>query len=300
MGYESDSQLSRDPAQFTSGSHSLRPHPIQSSQMLQLRHTCQNGAIKSRETQINPGKVIQGPPKALGLLQVLDPGSSTSPPLIVREKESPWDTFKQVFTCKLAGTVIIAVHKSRPSQLEAIRAYSPERADEVLGVFQVTRHQNVLSAKECYKDGDELFVLVDDLPLTLEHLATLHPDQHQVASVIFQILNGLHHLVETGFEHTCLTSSNILLGSDGVVKIAALEYCIQRPLGQSQAPLIKSLAVIMMQLMQSYEMDDGVIGVDDMERWPPYSEAFGFLEATSSARSIETLMKVSTPQYRSH
>jgi hypothetical protein len=56
----------------------------------------------------------------------------------------------------------------------------------------------------------------------------------------------------------------------------------------------------MMQLMQSYEMDDGVIGVDDMERWPPYSEAFGFLEATSSARSTEILMKVSTLHYRSH
>jgi serine/threonine protein kinase len=36
---------------------------------------------------------------------------------------------------------------------------------------------------------------------------------------IFQILNGLHYLVEAGFEHTSLTSSNILLGSDGIVKI---------------------------------------------------------------------------------
>jgi hypothetical protein len=83
--------------------------------------------------------------------------------------------------------VIIAVHKTRPSQLEAIRAYSRERADEVLRVFQVTQHENILSAKECYKDGDELFVLVDDLPLTLEHLVSLHPDQHQVASVMFQV-----------------------------------------------------------------------------------------------------------------
>jgi hypothetical protein len=50
----------------------------------------------------------------------------------------------------------------------------------------------------------------------------------------------------------------------------------------------------MMQLMQSYEMDDGVIGVDDLGRWPPDSEAFGFLEAISSARSVEALMKVCT------
>ncbi|KAH1909512.1 hypothetical protein KXW47_000420, partial [Aspergillus fumigatus] len=64
-----------------------------------------------------------------------------------------------------------------------------------------------------------------------------------------------------------------------------------RPRKQTQAKVINSLATIMMQLMQSYEMDDGVIGVDDLERWPPYSEAFGFLEAISSARSVEALMK---------
>jgi hypothetical protein len=39
----------------------------------------------------------------------------------------------------------------------------------------------------------------------------------------------------------------------------------------------------MMQLMQSYEIDDGVIRVDDLGHWPPDLEAFGFLEAISSA-----------------
>lgn len=155
--------------------------------MLQLQRSHQKSGLQSRETDIRSGKVIQGPPKALGLPQVVDSGSSTSRPLIVREKESPWNTFKPVFSCKLAGTVIIAAHKTRPSQLEAIRAYSPERADEVLRAFQVIRHENILSAKECYREGNSLFVLVDDLPLTLEHLVSLHPDQHQVASVMHQV-----------------------------------------------------------------------------------------------------------------
>ncbi|KAL4773520.1 hypothetical protein BDW60DRAFT_206326 [Aspergillus nidulans var. acristatus] len=47
----------------------------------------------------------------------------------------------------------------------------------------------------------------------------------------------------------------------------------------------------MMQLMQSYEMDDGIIGVDSIDRWPLDSQAFGFLEATSSAQSVDALMK---------
>lgn len=290
----SDSQFSHIPDvpdQFISGSHSSGPQPHRSREMLQLQRSHQKSGLQSRETDIRSGKVIQGPPKALGLPQVVDSGSSTSRPLIVREKESPWNTFKPVFSCKLAGTVIIAAHKTRPSQLEAIRAYSPERADEVLRAFQVIRHENILSAKECYREGNSLFVLVDDLPLTLEHLVSLRPEEHQVASVMHQVLNGLHYLLEAGFEHTSLTSSNILLGSDGIVKIAALEHCVKRPRKQTQAQVINSLATIMMQLMQSYEMDDGVIGVDDLERWPPYSEAFGFLEAISSARSVEALMK---------
>lgn len=231
----SDSQLPHVPDQFTPGTHSSGSQPHQSKETLQLQHSRQASGHQSRETDIRSGKVIQGPPKALGLPQVVGSDSSTSHPLIVREKESPWNTFKPVFSCKLAGTVIIAVHKTRPSQLEAIRAYSLEHSDEMLRTFQVIRHENILSAKECYREGNRLFALVDDLPLTLEHLVSLHPDQHQVASVmhqvrtrkqgvsdsidILQILNGLNYLVEAGFEHTSLTSSNILLGSDGIVKI---------------------------------------------------------------------------------
>lgn len=48
-----------------------------------------------------------------------------------------------------------------------------------------------------------------------------------------------------------------------------------------------------MRLMQKYEKDDGLIGVDDVERWPLDSHAVGFLTITSSARSFETLQQVS-------
>jgi hypothetical protein len=58
--------------------------------------------------------------------------------------------------------------------------------------------------------------------------------------------------------------------------------------------MINAVAIIMMQLMQSYEMGDGIIGVDNIDRWPLDSEAFGFLEATSSAQSVDALMKASS------
>ncbi|KAL5335652.1 hypothetical protein BJX70DRAFT_312970 [Aspergillus crustosus] len=271
--------------QATSSDHlrskkTLQPHPNTHVKAEQK----DKGTIHSR-------KVIQGQLKSLGLPQVLSSRKEASPLPIFRDKECPWDTYKPVFSCKLAGTVIFAVNKTRPSKLKAFRVYSPPHADRVLRLFQIIQHENIISARECYREREQLFVLVDDLPLTLEHIVSLRPDQHQLASIMFQILNGLNYLTVAGFEHTRLTPSNILLGSDGTLKIAAFEHCVKRRPEQPQAPLINALVNLMMQLMQSYEMEDGVIGVDDTKRWPLDSDAFSFLEATSSAHSVETLMK---------
>lgn len=46
-----------------------------------------------------------------------------------------------------------------------------------------------------------------------------------------------------------------------------------------------------MALMQKYEKDAGIIGVDDLSRWPVDSDAVGFLSAVSTG-SIESLRKV--------
>lgn len=75
---------------------------------------------------------------------------------------------------------------------------------------------------------------------------------------------------------------------------AALEDCAQRAHGKSQTSMLNAVATITMELMQGYDIGDGIIGVDDIDRWPLDSEAFHFLEATSVAQSINALIKVST------
>jgi hypothetical protein len=52
------------------------------------------------------------------------------------------------------------------------------------------------------------------------------------------------------------------------------------------------LASITMEIMQKYVKDDGMVGVDDVERWPVDSDAFNFLSALSTAKSIEFLKEV--------
>ncbi|OQE44082.1 hypothetical protein PENNAL_c0665G09717, partial [Penicillium nalgiovense] len=45
----------------------------------------------------------------------------------------------------------------------------------------------------------------------------------------------------------------------------------------------------MIRLMQKYDKDQGVVGVNDLERWPIDSAAVGFLSATETAESIKSL-----------
>lgn len=49
----------------------------------------------------------------------------------------------------------------------------------------------------------------------------------------------------------------------------------------------------MMELMQTYDKNDGVVGVDDFDRWLVDSDAFEFLSTVSSIMSIKALKQVS-------
>lgn len=105
-------------------------------------------------------KSIQGfQMKGFGLPQVLGSGS-LSQSLVVRN-ESPWETFKPSFSCRLAGTVIIAARRScfHPSLPTAIREYSAEDADKMLHRFRHIKHENVLTARECFTGEDRKSVV---------------------------------------------------------------------------------------------------------------------------------------------
>ncbi|KAJ5643561.1 uncharacterized protein N7484_006068 [Penicillium longicatenatum] len=140
-----------------------------------------------------------------------------------------------------------------------------------------------------------MYALVDDLPLTLGHLVGcrfLYPTDIELALMVWHILSGLCYLNQLGFEHQSLSCQNILWGLDGVVKIASLESCVASSSSQRQRQHVKSLGSIIMELMQKYVKDDGIIGVDDLSRWPVESHAFGFLSAISATNSIESLKTV--------
>ena len=130
-----------------------------------------------------------------------------------------------------------------------------------------------------------------------------------------EVLDGLSCLLAARLEHRALTCSNILFGLDGTIKIgsyillyfqdpadvaiAGLESCVDCLPNQVQAPSIQALSTITMELMQTYDKNDGVVGVDDLDRWPVDSDAVGFLSTVSSTVAIEELKQVSQFSVRS-
>ena len=124
-----------------------------------------------------------------------------------------------------------------------------------------------------------------------------------------EILDGVSCLFAARLEHQALTCSNILFGLDGTIKIgsyillylqdpadvaiAGLESCVDCLPNQVQTLSIQALSTIMMELMQTYDKNDGVLGVDDLDRWPVDSDAFEFLSTVSSTVAIEALKQVS-------
>ncbi|KAL4861198.1 hypothetical protein BDV12DRAFT_208300 [Aspergillus spectabilis] len=176
-------------------------------------------------------------------------GQAAQSPVIRRG--SPWDALKDLFTCDLAGPVSVAVHEKDPSMVIAVRAFSKENADIWLQVLQQTQHPNVISAREIFMDHDMTYFIVDDVPLTLEHLVAcdIFPSEVQLASILVQ-------------------------------------HCIGRQPNQSQTQTLRALANITMFLMQKYLKPDGVIGIDGT-RWR--SDPLEFLSATASVATIQEL-----------
>jgi hypothetical protein len=109
-------------------------------------------------------------------------------PLSIK-RESPWRTLKDLFTCDLAGPVSVAVDDKNPSKVIAVRAFSKKKADTWLQVLEQTRHPNVISARQIFKDHGMTYFIVDDLPLTLEHLVAcdVFPSELQLASILVQV-----------------------------------------------------------------------------------------------------------------
>lgn len=132
-------------------------------------------------------KTLEGPPKTLELPTNVSTGGLAKT-LLIRTC-SPWETYKPIFTCDLAGIVSISEHRHRGSKVVAIRSSSRMDREDLLHKYTRFDHINIISASECFKDNGVNHYIVDDLPITLEHLVAsdAYPSEVQLASILKQV-----------------------------------------------------------------------------------------------------------------
>ncbi|KAJ6102609.1 hypothetical protein N7486_005036 [Penicillium sp. IBT 16267x] len=101
---------------------------------------------------------------------------------------SPWNIYKIIFTCDLAGKVSISEHRRQNSQLVALRTTTRPEGEELLKKYVRLHHINIISAMECFKEDELLHFVVEDLPVSLEHLVAsdAYPTEAQLASILKQ------------------------------------------------------------------------------------------------------------------
>ncbi|ETN44454.1 uncharacterized protein HMPREF1541_10635 [Cyphellophora europaea CBS 101466] len=210
-------------------------------------------------------------------------------------KESPWKYYEKIYDLELAGEVEVAVRKADPNELVHVRTFTSPGAEKALYRYQHLQHANIVTALDAFTTDTGLFLVVEAMPISLERMvqSPAYPNEAQLAAIMGQLLKGIAYLEAEGLEHGSLCCSNILLDTDGTLKISNQECCGVMSRSKDGRDDLRALSSIMMELMQKYVKEDAAIGIDDLHRWQSSSDAVGLLSATTSAASAAELLKVS-------
>ncbi|KAJ5904710.1 uncharacterized protein N7473_001626 [Penicillium subrubescens] len=251
-----------------------------------LMNKDQTGTRSSRPfRRIHTPKVITGSPKTLCLSHLGRIDDVTSALLIRRE--SPWDTYRPVITYDGAGHVTIATRRSHPSRVVTIRQFPKEDTSRLIGRFGQLEH------KTCSPCWDVTLMVIPSF-----FLSTIWPRVPDSASRLSfqatrnwltynQVLAGASYLSASGLTHPFLKCNDILLGLDGVVKIARLEECVDCTTSQAETTYIAAVPSIVMELMIPNTWDENAC--DTFSGPSSQSNVVQFLDATKGESSLIVL-----------
>lgn len=107
----------------------------------------------------------------------------------ITRQESPWETYKKVYECDLAGTFDVAIRRARPSRLVAIRTIQEGDVDRMLRLIENMQHPNIMSSQECFLHEGSVFILHDDIPVSLDHFVACEAylNETELAAVLAQV-----------------------------------------------------------------------------------------------------------------
>ncbi|KFY81078.1 hypothetical protein V499_00135 [Pseudogymnoascus sp. VKM F-103] len=220
-----------------------------------------------------------------------------APEAIQSEDLSPWERLQMRFNLTLNKSVIIATQKD--GLFVAVRKFSNDLdIEKKLDMLSQIRNENFLRFLESFSfEGSQYAVFEHELArgeklsICLRHYATLatYPTESQLAVILRQILSGLEYLASIGLEHGEVTCENILISTEGSIKIAGQECCRRLVSNRDSIKDIRGVGYVTMELMSKVAVYTGPMNTRDPILWPLDNDASKFVQSAESAHSIDEL-----------
>jgi p21-activated kinase 1 len=160
------------------------------------------------------------------------PSGAPTAPKALKIVTAPWkpnyEDLKQL-GAGASGTVYRAVDK-RTKRKVALKVCSAKEYKDLLNELEVQslmKHPNIVECIEAYLDGDDICIameLVDGGCLT-DALNDVFPEAH-IAYVCKEMLKALNFMHVDDKMHRDIKSDNVLVGKDGVVKVADFGFAV--------------------------------------------------------------------------
>jgi serine/threonine protein kinase len=126
------------------------------------------------------------------------------------------------------GMVYKALDKNTGSHV-AIKKYKDDGCDgvqpsiirEISILKSLSGAENVVQLQTIFTEGRDVFVVMEYLENNLKNYCRKNKLKHcDIKRIMYQILNGMNHCHEKGIMHRDMKTENILVASDGYIKLA--------------------------------------------------------------------------------
>lgn len=142
--------------------------------------------VRSRSPVID---VVESPPTPKTWTKLESVAEETPLPNSLKQRnESPWGRYDESHELDRGGpvTVTVAIQREPGTALVNIRKFAKPEMEAALYRYQNVQHGSFVTALETFITDDHLYVVLEDMPISLEHIVQLprYPTDVQLAAML--------------------------------------------------------------------------------------------------------------------
>ncbi|KAH7031053.1 uncharacterized protein B0I36DRAFT_288834 [Microdochium trichocladiopsis] len=204
-------------------------------------------------------------------------------PLVPVINGEPWSHYEFRYRVKYGTSFGVITSRDTSCRQFLMRTISGPDTDEKIQRVRQLCHDNIVKGIEIYTFEPESYILVSEfMPTTIQHVcrSPKYPNELQLSSILFQVLQGLQFLLRSELFYEQLTCANLLISLSGDVKICEVDSCSR---SGSFAAVSRSFSKVVMKLMDKEKNSEAVIGLTRPGDWS--SDALSFFSSTTTTSS---------------